>query len=177
MLAALQQCFPIICVPQHWHRCPDGTFKPADRRCVSSSSFLIISFNISMTHSYPSYFLLTNRFATGCTSSLPYLFSTQGGITWLAVPSPSPIQALLWLYPEQAPACRADQTRPSCPAKPSAEPHTPLKTSRYSDVLHSHPLSKTCRANSCRCPIASLERSRSLHTMLPSQCYLGPDTG
>lgn len=57
---------------------PDGRFRPADKNCVSSSLFHVVSFNIFKNHSYPSHVLLTERFAaTGCTSLFPYSFDTH----------------------------------------------------------------------------------------------------
>lgn len=116
---APSQAFPPH-VSQCWHRCPDGRFKPADKNWVSSSLFHIISFNIFKTHSYPSYVLLTERFAatvTSCTSLSPCSFDTQGLSPGLQCHSPVPSKLFSGFI-------QGKQMRPPCPA----EPHTPLKS-------------------------------------------------
>lgn len=118
-----------------------------------------------MTHSYPSYVLLTERFAaTGCTFLFPLFIWYPGGCHLFCSATtqspPSPSAALSW------------GSRQDPPAPPS--PHTAqVTTSQHSNTAHSHPLSNTCRVSSCRCPTVRLERSPSLHNTLPSRCSLG----
>lgn len=131
-----------------WHRCQDRCF---------SCLFLMVPLDISTTCSYSNCFLLTNRFAAGCTSLLSYWFGTWEGIH-SAVPYSSCPVALSWASPGLGTA----------------------RSHRQATTLAPH--SKPSRVNTCRAPTACFEGGLSLCLRTqpaftpPLLCYLGPGT-
>lgn len=132
---------------------PDGRFRPADKNCVSSSLFHVVSFNIFKNHSYPSHVLLTERFAaTGCTSLFPYSFDTHRLSPGLQCHTPVPSKLFCGFILRS----RGDPL----PCRP---PHAAQVTrSQHPATAHSHPLPKTCRLNTAGVPLS----------VFPAHCHL-----